>query len=141
MELVVREYRQEDFERTLNLDDRPSKRRAARLKMVGHGFFYCYVAEWGRDILGFVIMENLGEAYAKNHYMVQINVAEKRRGFGRSLVKKVFEEIGSGGHISLCVNTDNHVAINFYEALGFVRSGFTEGYRKDQNKYWYQIDL
>jgi ribosomal protein S18 acetylase RimI-like enzyme len=84
-------------------------------------------------------MEDLGDEVS--HYMVQVNSAEKRKGIGRQLVQRVFEKIGPGGHVSLCVNTDNETAIKFYESLGFKRSGFTEGYRKGQNKFWYQIDL
>jgi ribosomal protein S18 acetylase RimI-like enzyme len=129
-----------DLESVLDIDGRRSKRREDKFKLLEYSdAFYCYVAEKGSVIKGFVIMEKLGDDIS--HYMLQINVSEKRNGIGKKLVQKVFEKIGPGGHISLCVNTDNKSAIKFYEALGFKRSGYTEGYRKDQNKYWYQIDL
>ena len=137
----IREYQHKDLEFILHkMDDHYSKRREDKFKLVENSdAFYCYVAEEDSRILGFIIMESLGDNVS--HYMVQINAALKRQGIGRRLVQRVFEKIGRGGHISLCVNTDNDAAIKFYEALGFMRSGFTEGYRKGQNKYWYQLDL
>jgi ribosomal protein S18 acetylase RimI-like enzyme len=136
---IVQEYNHKDFEEVLNMDGRPSKRRADKFKLLEcSDAFYCYVAREGRRIVGFIIMEDLGDGIS--HYMVQVNSTEKRKGIGRRLVQEVFQRIGHGGHISLCVNTDNETAIRFYESLGFKRSGFTEGYRKGQNKFWYQID-
>ena len=137
--METREYLHEDLEKVLNIDWKPSKRRADKFRLLESSeSFYCYVAEEGQRIIGFVIMEDLGDGVS--HYMAQINSAEKRRGIGRKLVQRVFERIGNGGHVSLCVNTDNETAIKFYESLGFRRSGFTEGYRKGQTKFWYQID-
>jgi ribosomal protein S18 acetylase RimI-like enzyme len=136
----IREYKHEDLEKILSMDERPSKRRADKFNLVEcSDAFYCYVAEENQKIMGFIIMEDLGDGVS--HYMLQINSAEKRKGIGKQLVQRVFEKIGHGGHVSLCVNTDNETAIKFYESLGFKRSGFTEGYRKGQNKFWYQIDL
>jgi len=138
--MEIREYQHEDLEKVLNIDGRPSRRRADKFRLLeSSDSFYCYVAEEGQRVIGFVIMEDLGDEVS--HYMVQINSAEKRRGIGRKLVQKVFERTEKGRHISLCVNTDNEVAIKFYESLGFRRSGFTEGYRKGQNKFWYQVDI
>ena len=140
MSLLVREYRHEDYGKILNMDGRPSKRREDKLKSVeSSGSFYCYVAQEEGKLVGFIIMEDLGDKVS--HYMVQVNSSERRKGIGRQLVKRVFERIGPGGHVSLCVNTDNDAAISFYESLGFSRSGFTEGYRKGQDKFWYKIDL
>ena len=140
---VIREYRYQDLERILRMDGIPSQRRKDKFKFLecDNGPFYCYVAEEEEHgyIWGFIVMEDLRDNFS--HYMVQINVATRRKGIGRKLVERVFEKIGHGGHISLCVNTDNKGAITFYESLGFKRSGFTEGYRKNQNKFWYQIDL
>ncbi|MEK6884034.1 MAG: GNAT family N-acetyltransferase, partial [Nanoarchaeota archaeon] len=122
------------------MDNRYSKRREDKFKLLRNSdMFYCYVAQDEEGIKGFIIMENLGEGVS--HYMVQINVAEKRRGIGRKLVERVFEKIGLGGHISLCVNMDNKDAIEFYKALGFRISGFTRNYRRGQDKWWYEIDL
>ena len=136
----IREYSPKDLENVLAMGVGFSKRRLDKLKLVEHsGSFYCYIAEEDQTIIGFIIMEDLGDGVS--HYMVQINSAKKRLGIGRKLVNKVFDRIGRGGHISLCVNTDNEEAIKFYESLGFRESGFTEGYRKNQNKFWYQIDL
>ncbi|MBI5880809.1 GNAT family N-acetyltransferase [archaeon] len=137
----IREFKTADLEAILHkMDGRHSKRREDKFKLVtASEAFYCYVAEEDSGIVGFVIMEELGDGIS--HYMQQVNVARKRCGIGRQLVQKVFEHVGSGRHISLCVNTDNTEAINFYEALGFKRSGFTEGYRKGQDKYWYRIEL
>ncbi|MEK7617238.1 MAG: GNAT family N-acetyltransferase [Patescibacteria group bacterium] len=97
------------------------------------------IAEDDLGIKGFIIMEDLRDGVS--HYMVQINVLEKRKGIGKALFNKVVERIGEDGHVSLCVNTDNEEAIKFYEAVGFTRSGHTVGYRKGQDKYWYQMDL
>ena len=136
----IREYQQKDLEHMLMIDGRSSQRRKDKLRLVECSpAFACYVAEQNEKIIGFIIMEDLGDGIS--YYMAQINVAEKRKGIGRQLVKKVFSNLGPGTHISLCVNTDNETAIQFYESLGFQRSGFTEGYRKNQNKFWYQIDL
>ena len=137
----IREYCHEDLEFILHrMDGRYSKRREDKFRLVeASDAFYCYVAEDHTEIKGFIIMEDLGDGVS--HYMVQMNVAEKRQGIGRRLFEKAVHRIGPGGHISLCVNTDNEEAIKFYEALGFKRSGFTEGYRKGQDKYWYQLDL
>ena len=139
--MIIREYEHRDLEYILHkFDGRYSKRREDKFRLVENSnAFYCYLAEEDSKIKGFIMMENLGDDIS--HYMVQINVNEKRSGIGRLLVDKVFEKIGSGGHISLCVNTDNQEAIKFYESLGFKRSGYTQGYRKNQDKYWYQIDL
>jgi ribosomal protein S18 acetylase RimI-like enzyme len=136
----IREYRRQiDLEEVLNFDGRLSKRRADKFALVEcSDAFYCYVAEEGEQIRGFVIMEDLGDNIS--HYMVQINSADKRKGIGRALAQKVFERIGNG-HLSLCVNTDNEVAIKFYESLGFKKSGFTQNYRKGQDKFWYEIDV
>ncbi|MFH0868863.1 MAG: GNAT family N-acetyltransferase [archaeon] len=138
----IREYKHEDLELVLHqMDGRYSKRREDKFQLVEKcpNAFYCLVAEENSKIRGFIIMEDLGDGIS--HYMLQVNVAEKRKGIGKSLVKRVFDKIGHGGHVSLCVNTDNEEAIKFYEALGFKRSGYNEGYRKNQNKYWYQIDI
>tara|TARA_Y100000310_G_scaffold339691_1_gene433182 strand:+ start:1005 stop:1424 length:420 start_codon:yes stop_codon:yes gene_type:complete len=137
----VRKYKHNDLEIILHrMDNRYSKRREDKFKLVEcMESYYCYVAEEDSQVIGFIIMEDLGDS--SSHYMVQINVAEKQKGIGSKLVKKVFERIGKGGHISLCVNTENESAISFYESLGFKRSGFTKGYRKGQNKYWYQFDV
>jgi len=147
--MIVRDYNHGDLEFLLHkLDGRYSKRREDKFQLVEKcpNAFYCFVVEdrqsenWPNYIIkGFIIMEDLGDKIS--HYMLQINVAEKRLGLGKALVQKVFNKIGPGGHISLCVNTDNDEAIKFYEALGFKRSGYNEGYRKNQNKYWYQIDI
>ncbi len=138
-DLVIRSYLPADFKAVLNMDGRPSERRAQKLRMVKYiKEFYCFIALVRKVVLGFVIMEDMGSG---SHYMSQINVREKRKGIGRKLVNKVFEHVGTGGHISLCVNTENEPAIKFYESLGFKKSGFTNGYRRNQNKYWYQIDL
>lgn len=140
---IIRPYRESDFGSALDLDGRGKchKRRAANLTLISPNVdngFYGYVAEdeYG-DIVGFVVMEDLREE-GNNHYMRQINASEKRRGIGRALVEKVFEVIGTDGHISLGVNTDNTEAISFYEALGFQRCGETKGYRRGQDKYWYK---
>ncbi len=146
MEIDVRKYQRGDRERLLQMDEKPpSKRRAQKIRAVEClDEFYAYVAEQKekaeqkKKVMGFIIMKKLDDI---SHYMVQINVKERRKGIGRRLVQEVFGAIGTGGHISLCVNTDNVVAIAFYESLGFKKSGYTEGYRKNQNKYWYQIDL
>jgi len=136
--LFIRKYRPSDFDDALNFDGKPSKRREQKLRLVESSeAFFCLVAE-DEKFEGFIIMEDLGDG--KSFYMVQINVAGKRKGVGRKLVIRAFEHIGPGGHVSLCVNTDNKEAILFYEALGFKVSGFTAGYRKNQDKIWYQID-
>ncbi len=137
--LCVREYRHEDLRKLLWIDGKSSKRRQDKFALLACDPFYCYVAEDGENLRGFLIMEDLGDRVS--HYMAQINVAQKRQGIGRMLVTRMFEEIGKGGHISLCVNTDNYDAIGFYEAMGFKWSGYVIGYRKDQNKFWYRINL
>lgn len=139
--MIIREYKHEDLEFILHrMDGRYSKRRADKFKLVENcDAFYCYVAEEDSKIKGFIIMEDLGDN--TSHYMVQINVAKKRKGIGTLLVKHIFKKIGQGGHISLCVNINNEDAIKFYENLGFVKSGYTNGYRKNQNKLWYRIEL
>ena len=140
-DLHVRPYSIHDFHALLNVDGRPSKRRENKLNLVeALGSFWCMVAQISK-LEGFIIMEDLGDEDKKSHYMVQINVAERRRGTGRCLVVRVFEEIGPGGHVSLCVNQDNDEAQSFYEAMGFEISGVTYGYRKSQDKFWYAIDL
>lgn len=137
----VREYKSEDLQHILHeMDGKYSKRREDRFRLVEcSDAFSCYVAEENSKIRGFVIVEDLGDG--NSNYIVQINVGEKREGIGRELMRKVFDAVGKGGHISLCVNTDNEDSIKFFEALGFKRSGYTEGYRKNQDKHWYQLDL
>ncbi len=147
--MIVREYKHEDLDFLLReLDGKYSKRREDKFQLVEKcpNAFYCFVVEdrqsenWPNYIIkGFIIMEDLGDKVS--HYMVQINVSEKRLGLGRALVRRVFNKIGLGGHISLCVNTDNYEAQSFYRALGFKESGHTKGYRKNQDKLWYQIDI
>ncbi len=136
----IRNYQSSDLEAILyTMDGRYSKRREDKFRLVeSSNAFYCYVAE-ENAVVGFIIMEDLGDTVS--HYMVQVNVAEKRKGIGRMLVQAVFDRVGVGGHISLCVNTNNAEAINFYEAMGFTRSGYTEGYRKGQDKFWYRKEL
>lgn len=154
MGLNIRRYHSGDFGKALNIDGRPSKRRLQKLELVEHGAYYCYVADDDGAIVGFIIMEDLNgggskshymedldDDNSKSHYMAQINAAQKRKGIGRKLVTRVFQEIGVGGHVSLCVNTDNLEAISFYESLGFRWSGYVKGYRKNQDKFWYAIDL
>lgn len=137
----IREYTPEDLDSVLHdLDGRHSKRREDKFRLVEHSdAFFCHVAEEDSEIKGFVIVEDLRDNVS--YYIVQINVAERRKGIGRELVQKVFERVGAGGHISLCINTDNEGSISFFEAMGFERSGHTKGYRKNQDKYWYHIDL
>jgi len=141
MDLFIRPYLPRDFDEALNVDGRPSKRRADKLRLVEAGAFWCLVAEDDSGIVGFIIMEDLGDDDGKSHYMVQINVARKRKRIGTKLVVRAFETIRVGGHVSLCVNTDNTEAISFYESLGFKWSGYVKGYRKNQDKFWYCIDV
>lgn len=137
----IREYKPEDLEQILEgMNGRGSRRREDKFRLLEcSDAFFCYVAEDDSEIKGFVIMEDLRDGVS--YYMVQINVAERREGAGKQLVRKVLERIGTGGQISLCVNTDNEDAIRFYESLAFRRSGRVEGYSKGQDKYWYEIDL
>ncbi|OGZ70296.1 MAG: hypothetical protein A3F47_01680 [Candidatus Staskawiczbacteria bacterium RIFCSPHIGHO2_12_FULL_38_11] len=141
MSLQIRWCRPDDFECLTDFDDHFSQRRADKLRAVRYVHsFTCFVADDEGEIVGFMIMENLHD---NSHYMSQINVKKslQRQGVGTQLVRKVFEIIGAGGHISLCVNTDNYPAIKFYESLGFMVCGFTAGYRRGQDKLWYQIDV
>jgi ribosomal protein S18 acetylase RimI-like enzyme len=137
----VRKYESEDLQSILHeMNGKSPRRRRDKFKLVEcSDAFFCYVAEEDTKIKGFVIVEDLGDSIS--YYLVQINVAEKRKGIGRELIQKVFQTVGEGGHISLCINMDNEDSIKFFEAMGFRRSGHTEGYRKNQDKYWYQIDL
>jgi ribosomal protein S18 acetylase RimI-like enzyme len=139
--MIVREYTPEDLESALHsMTSKTSERRESKFKRVELlDAYYAYVAEEEGDIKGFIIMESLGDDVS--HYMVQINVAEKRKGIGKLLVEKVFEIIGKGGHICLHVNNGNDEAIAFYDAMGFYRCGFIEEYRKGQDKLWFGIDL
>lgn len=139
--MEVREYSSDDLQCILHeMNGKYSKRREDKLKLVGcSDAFRCFVAEDDSEISGFVIVEDLGDGVS--FYVVQINVNERRQGIGGILMRKAFEVVGKGGHISLCVNTDNDVSIKFFESMGFERSGHVEGYRKNQDKFWYQIDL
>jgi ribosomal protein S18 acetylase RimI-like enzyme len=135
--MILREYQSNDLEQILTMDNKDSKRRKDKFKVVENcDAFACYVAEEDSRIKGFVIIEDLGDGIS--YYISQINAAEKRKGIGRRLMQYTFERIGTGKHISLNVNSDNEEAIRFYEALGFQRSGFTRNYRKGQDKYWYE---
>lgn len=140
MNLFVRPYLPSDFQRCLNFDGRASKIREYKLKRLELSeIYYGFVAEFNGEIVGFIVMEDRGDGIS--HYMVQVNVKEKRQKIGTRLVVRVFETVKVGGHISLCVNTDNEVAIRFYESLGFKWAGYTRGYKKGQNKFWYEIDI
>jgi ribosomal protein S18 acetylase RimI-like enzyme len=135
----IREFKKEDLEEILHkMDGRYSKRREDKFKLLdASDSFYCYVAEEAGMIKGFILMEDLSDD--KSHYMIQINVAQKRKGIGRQLVERVFQKVGVGNHINLCVNTDNKDAIGFYESLGFKLSGFSRNYRIGQDKFWYGL--
>ncbi len=135
---VIRRFRPDDAEGLLDFDSRPSPRREQKLKAVRYLSSYsCFVAEDDGELLGLIIVRSLMEH--NSHEVVQINVKEVdwRCGIGTELMKAAFDAIGPGGHVSLCVNTDNRCAQRFYESLGFKLSGFTRDYRKGQDKLWY----
>ena len=140
MSLFIRRYLPGDFAKCLNFDGRASKIREFKLKRLELAeIYYGFVAELNGEVVGFIIMENRGDGVS--HYMVQVNAKEKRQRIGTQLVVHAFESIGVGGHVSLCVNTDNEEAIRFYESLGFKWAGYSRGYKKGQNKFWYEIDI
>lgn len=138
MDIVVREYRLEDFPAAFCVGGPGSGRRAAQLrKLKCSPPFYGFVAEAEGKIVGFVVMEDLGN---DSHYVVQINSFPKRKRIGANLMRRVFAHV-PGAHISLCVNTDNVDAHAFYRFLGFRRCGYTADYRRGGDKFWYNIDL
>ena len=137
--ILIRKYEPEDFESVLNFDGTPSKRREQKLKMLELKDIFCgYVAESSKEIVGFIIMQDMGDN--KSQQVMQINVKEKRKGIGRSLMAETFSKLGNGKHIILAVRIENTEAIKFYEAMGFKKSGHTEGYKKDKDYFWYSID-
>ena len=57
------------FEQALNLDGRPSKRSAQKLKMLElTDIFYDYLAIINEDVFGFIIMENMGDNELQYHF-------------------------------------------------------------------------
>ena len=138
--MFIRPYVKSDFEKVLNFDGRASQIREYKLKRLElPEIYYGFVAKDDEEVVGFIIMEDRGDGVS--HYMVQVNAKAKRQKIGTLLVIRAFEKIGAGGHVSLCVNTDNEVAIRFYESLGFKWAGYCRGYKKNQNKFWYEIDI
>jgi len=61
--MIIREYSPEDLEFILHgMDNRYSRRREDKFRLVENSeAFYCYVAEEGSKIKGFIIMEDLGD--------------------------------------------------------------------------------
>ena len=138
--ITVRPYESKDFHAVLNFDGRPSKRRQQKLRMLElPDVFYGYVAEDEDGIIGFIVMQDMGDE--ATHQVMQINAKEKRKGIGRRLMKEVFHRQGRGKHITLAVLTDNLNAIAFYEALGFQKSGHTREYKKGKDYFWYCMDV
>ena len=137
-ELKIREFKHEDLEQILNLDGQFSKRRQDKFQRVELlDSYYAFTAEKGKDIIGFIIMENLSDDIT--HHIIQVNVSNdyKRKGVGMMLINHVFEYLGVGKRVTLNVNTDNISAINFYKKLGFEECGLSRHYREGQDKIWY----
>ena len=139
--MLIREYQPADLEIILSkMGGSNPQRRSDKLKSVeiidSHT---CLVAEEDSQIHGFIVADDLGKS--KSYYISDIKVIEKRKGIGSQLVKETFNRIGPGGHICLCVDTDNEAAIKFYESLGFTWSGYTKEYRKGEDKHWYRKDI
>jgi len=135
--MIIREYQPSDADYIIkNIPSKYPKKRAEQLKIVENCQSYnCFVAEEG-VIKGFVIFQDLGDK--QSYYIVQITVAELKKGIGTKLMKQVFAAVGQGGQVSLNVNTTNSAAIVFYEKLGFEKSGETKDYIKGEDKYWYK---
>jgi ribosomal protein S18 acetylase RimI-like enzyme len=136
-EVKIREFKHEDLEQILNFNGKFSKRRQDKFQRVELlDSYYAFVAEKDKDIVGFIVMEDLADD--STHHMIQIDVADdyKRKGIGTLLVNHVFEYL-AGKRITLNVNTDNFPAINFYKSVGFEECGSCSHYRENQNKLWY----
>lgn len=139
--MIIREYKTSDFQSIMSdIPSSYSERRKDQLRIVENcKSYFCYIAEDEGKINGFIIFEDMGDN--KSFYIVQISVAEKRKGSGSRLMNKVFEKVGKGSQISLNVNTTNEAAIEFYKKLGFKKSGETKDYKKGEDKYWFKINL
>lgn len=138
---MIRIYRPSDRENILR--EIPSGRigiRRNQLQMAECDMYTCYVNKDKIGINGFALIRNLGDE--SSYYLEQITIKKnyRRKSIGTEIMNRVFLDLYNK-HISLCVNEGNDVAIEFYESLDFQRSGYTENYRRGQNKYWYRIDL
>lgn len=141
--ILVRRYRKEDREAVLReVPSHNPEVRVNHLQMAENCDMYlCYVSEGKNGINGFALVRNLGDGVS--FYLDQITVKTdgRRKSVGTNIMKKIFEELGKGKRMSLCVNTDNEDAIEFYKSLDFDKTGYTKGYRRGQDKFWYAIDL
>lgn len=90
------------------------------------------IAEDGKDIAGFAIVEIRAEKNSRTGHIVTIDVdpARRRQGVGRVLMEALTERCSEAEATLLWleVAVDNDAAIAFYGQLGFLKTGRIRGF-------------
>jgi len=90
--------------------------------------YYCSVAEWDRQCVGYGIMSvGAGEAHVLN---LCVAAAHRQMGVGGALLQRLTDLAVAFGvrEIFLEVRPSNDVAIHLYRSRGFTQIGIRKGY-------------
>ena len=135
--MVLRAYREEDFEAVYALDRvcfRPRFRfsRAMMRRVVGAPGAVVLLAWEGEALVGFCAAEVEREGEAVWGYLATLDVAPASRGRGiaRELMRAVEEEVAGKGAegMVLHVFVGNAAAVGLYEGIGYERVGREVGF-------------
>ena len=142
MDIFIREAMESDLARILfiyresGLDSRRSlelhEAQTLFLKMASYPRYKVYVAEAESEILGtfaLLVMDNLVNGGIPSGIVEDVAVARKAqgKGVGRKMMRFALEECRRQGCYKMLLSSNEKrvEAHRFYEALGFVRHGFS----------------
>jgi [ribosomal protein S18]-alanine N-acetyltransferase len=92
----------------------------------------CLAAENGDGLNGYLVCSRYADVW---HLMnVAVDPGRRRLGIASGLIRRLFDEVGSGARLTLEVRTSNQGAIAMYERFGFVAAGHRRRYYQDNGE-------
>jgi ribosomal-protein-alanine N-acetyltransferase len=92
----------------------------------------CLAAEDGDGLVGYLVCSRYADVW---HLMnVAVDPQQRRGGVASSLIRRLFEEVGSGARLTLEVRTSNTAAIAMYNGFGFEAAGHRRRYYQDNGE-------
>ena len=92
----------------------------------------CLAAEDGDGLVGYLVCSRYADVW---HLMnVAVDPGRRRLGIASGLIRRLFDEVGSGARLTLEVRTSNQGAIAMYERFGFEAAGHRRRYYQDNGE-------
>jgi ribosomal-protein-alanine N-acetyltransferase len=92
----------------------------------------CLAAESQAGLAGYLVCSRYADVW---HLMnVAVDPSRRRERIATSLIRRLFDEVGSGARLTLEVRTSNAGAIRMYEGFGFEAAGHRRRYYQDNGE-------